>query len=79
MNKTAKFFIATTLWLSPVGAAYATAGREDNSPLVVWTFLGFCALIVVAQLLPAVRSARRAAAERRRLATEQPVKVPVED
>lgn len=27
--------------------------REDNSDLFVWIFLAFCALIVVAQLIPA--------------------------
>jgi hypothetical protein len=27
---------------------------EDHSGLFVWIFLGFCALIVVAQLLPAL-------------------------
>ena len=38
--------------VTPVWAA--TAGREaDNSGLFVWIFLGFCALIVVAQLIPA--------------------------
>ncbi len=31
----------------------ATTGREDNSDLFVWIFLGFCALIVIAQLIPA--------------------------
>jgi hypothetical protein len=39
--------------VTPVWAA-ATDGREvDNSDLFVWIFLGFCALIVVAQLIPA--------------------------
>lgn len=38
--------------VTPVWAA--TEGREtDNSGLFVWIFLGFCALIVVAQLIPA--------------------------
>jgi hypothetical protein len=33
----------------------ATEGREvDNSDLFVWIFLAFCALIVVAQLIPAI-------------------------
>jgi len=27
--------------------------REDNSDLFVWIFLAFCALIIVAQLIPA--------------------------
>jgi hypothetical protein len=37
----------TTAW------AETTDGRAtDNSGLFVWIFLGFCALIVVAQLIP---------------------------
>jgi len=32
----------------------AGAAREDNSDLFVWIFLAFCALIIVAQLIPAV-------------------------
>lgn len=31
----------------------ADAAREDNSSVFVWIFLAFCALIVVAQLIPA--------------------------
>ncbi len=32
----------------------ATTGREvDHSDLFVWIFLAFCALIVIAQLIPA--------------------------
>jgi len=34
-------------------AAAGEIGREDNSDLFVWIFLAFCALIVVAQLIPA--------------------------
>jgi uncharacterized membrane protein YuzA (DUF378 family) len=41
-----------TLGIFGSKALAAVAGREDNSSLVVWIFLGFCALIVVAQLLP---------------------------
>jgi len=37
---------ATTAWA-------AEAVREDNSGLFVWIFLSFCALIIVAQLIPA--------------------------
>lgn len=37
---------ATTAWA-------AGAAREDNSGLFVWIFLSFCALIIVAQLIPA--------------------------
>ena len=38
-----------TLW-----AADAAAREADNSNLFVWLFLAFCALIIVAQLIPAV-------------------------
>lgn len=34
--------------------ALAAGAREDSSGIVVWMFLGFCALIVIAQLMPAV-------------------------
>jgi hypothetical protein len=37
--------------VAPLWAADAT--REDNSSWFVWIFLAFCALIVVAQLIPA--------------------------
>lgn len=30
------------------------AARQDHSGLVVWMFLGFCAMIVIAQLVPAI-------------------------
>ena len=35
-------------------ALAATGGRVDHSGMFVWMFLGFCALIVVAQVVPAV-------------------------
>ena len=38
--------------VAPLWAADAV--REDNSNWFVWIFLAFCALIVVAQLIPAV-------------------------
>ncbi len=42
-------------WLGMAAPALAASGaREDNSGIFVWIFLGFCALIVVAQLLPAL-------------------------
>ena len=41
--------------LAPASAFAAASGlREDNSGIFVWVFLGFCALIVVAQVIPAV-------------------------
>jgi hypothetical protein len=43
------FFLAnaTRLWAED-------AVREDNSDIFVWIFLAFCALIIVAQLIPAL-------------------------
>ena len=39
----------------PATAALAAPGaREDNSGIFVWVFLGFCAAIVAAQLIPAI-------------------------
>jgi hypothetical protein len=32
----------------------ASAGREDHSGIFTYIFLGFCALVVVAQLAPAI-------------------------
>ena len=43
-----------TLSASMPAVAASTAGRTDHSGILVWAFLGFCALIVVAQLVPAV-------------------------
>ena len=48
-----------TLWLTVLCGDVTTvwaadAAREDNSGLFVWIFLAFCALIVVAQLIPAL-------------------------
>ena len=40
--------------LAPVTAFAAGGLSEDNSGIFVWVFLGFCALIVVAQVIPAV-------------------------
>jgi hypothetical protein len=40
--------------LAPVTALAANGMSEDNSGIFVWVFLGFCALIVVAQVIPAV-------------------------
>ena len=45
--------IAAIAGLVPV-AAFAAGGRVDDSGFFVWIFLGFCALIVVAQVIPAV-------------------------
>ena len=45
--------VAAIAGLVPV-AAFAAGGRVDDSGIFVWVFLGFCAMIVVAQVVPAV-------------------------
>ncbi len=81
MKAKARIIVAITTLLGWAPAAWAAAGgREDNSQLVVWAFLIFCALIVVAQVFPAIRGARRAAIEDRgRTTIENLSKVSVKD
>jgi hypothetical protein len=54
MKTRARLISTLATLLGPTATAFAAGGREDNSGIFVWIFLGFCALIVVAQLLPAV-------------------------
>ena len=55
MKSPAPVINALVLLLGSVTSAFAASGaREDNSGIFVWIFLGFCALIVVLQLMPAV-------------------------
>jgi hypothetical protein len=49
--RTALTALATTLAAAP--ALAATGARVDHSGILVWAFLGLCALIVVAQVVPA--------------------------
>jgi len=76
--KTTERICATLLTtLAPVTALAATGGREDTSGIFVWAFLGLCALIVAAQVVPAilmavgaVKGAAEGLRERRETATE---------
>ncbi len=44
-----------TTFMATIGNAYAaTDPRTDNSGLLVAAFFGFCALVVIAQLIPAI-------------------------
>lgn len=45
---------AAALLLNASEVFAASAGRVDHSGIVVWMFLGFCALVLVAQLAPAL-------------------------
>ena len=40
--------------LATMSTAFAAGPREDHSGLFVWIFLGFCALIIMLQLVPAI-------------------------
>jgi hypothetical protein len=49
-----KLTLGVTLLCGNAATAWAgEIAREDNSGLFVWIFLAFCALIIVAQLIPA--------------------------
>ena len=54
--KTTLRTIATTVaaTMATAAPAFAAPTYRDNSGLMVWSFLGFCAVIVVAQVMPAV-------------------------
>ena len=45
---------ALLISLGTVSSASAAGGLEDNSGLFVYIFLGFCALIIALQIMPAV-------------------------
>ncbi|OGU04513.1 MAG: hypothetical protein A2X82_09970 [Geobacteraceae bacterium GWC2_55_20] len=49
-----KALAALIATLAPATAFAASTLHEDNSGIFVWVFLGFCALIVVVQVMPAV-------------------------
>ena len=45
--------ILSGMLLAPATSVMAEAGaRQDSSQLLVWAFLGMCALIVIIQLMP---------------------------
>lgn len=46
--------LTTIMGIIAPATAFAATVREDNSGIFVWVFLGFCALIVVAQIVPAL-------------------------
>jgi len=54
ITKVRKIGLGIAAFLGNVAPLWAAdAAREDNSNWFVWIFLAFCALIVVAQLIPA--------------------------
>jgi hypothetical protein len=47
--------IATIMGIIAPATAFAASGAgEESSGIFVWIFLGFCALIIAAQIVPAV-------------------------
>jgi hypothetical protein len=54
MKTTTKIAATTATLMTLATSAFASGGRVDNSGIVVWIFLGFCGLIVAAQLIPAL-------------------------
>lgn len=50
--RTARWSLMATILTTATPAL--AAGREDTSGIFVWAFLGLCALIVAAQVVPAV-------------------------
>ena len=45
---------AAAATMATAAPAFAAPTYTDHSGLLVWTFLGFCAVIVVAQVMPAL-------------------------
>ena len=54
MTTTERIYTTLVTTLTPATAMAAAGGREDTSGLFVWAFLGLCALIVAAQVVPAI-------------------------
>ena len=53
--KAQSLIVSATLALSALAApAFAASTRTDHSGFVVWVFLGFCGIIVAAQLIPSL-------------------------
>jgi hypothetical protein len=51
--------IAATLTITVIPAFAVTEGRDHPSDYLVWGFLGCCALIIIAQILPVIRNLRK--------------------
>ncbi|OHB25572.1 MAG: hypothetical protein A2X84_13405 [Desulfuromonadaceae bacterium GWC2_58_13] len=54
MKTTTRIAAATATLMTLATSAFASGGRVDNSGIVVWIFLGFCGMIVAAQMIPAL-------------------------
>ncbi len=54
MKAITRIAAATATLMTFASSAFASGGRVDHSGIVVWVFLGFCGMIVAAQLIPAL-------------------------
>lgn len=60
MNKGAYLFVIVTLFLGTITLASAVPGLMDGfGGIVIWSFLFYCGLIVVAQVFAAVRGLKQ--------------------
>jgi hypothetical protein len=67
--------------LGTAAPALAQTGRQDNSGIFIWAFLGLCALIVAAQAIPAIImmiGTARAVAKGIKEGEEKPAEIKVE-
>lgn len=70
--RTAMTTLAATFMASP--ALAETAARSDKSSLMVWAFLGVCALIIIAQVIPVFFSLRDTARQAKKSSAQVAVK-----
>jgi hypothetical protein len=54
MKTTLRTILSTTALLGSTNFAQAATTQDDGSQLVVWAFLGMCALIVILQIVPLI-------------------------
>ena len=54
MKAITRIAVATATLSSIATSALAASGRPDSSGILVWVFLGFCGVIIAAQLIPAL-------------------------
>jgi hypothetical protein len=67
--------VTLSVTLAMAVPALATAVREPPGEVAVWIFLGFCALIIVAQLVPLARQAVRRLTEKKAKTVEATAEV----
>ena len=66
--------ISSILATTAIPAFAATEGRGNPTDLIVWGFIGFCALIIIAQVAPLLRNVNKqskAAAEQTKTVKHQ--------